>query len=114
MAWTARSSVARCLSKNGCDTDCPCGSTRIETLARSDPRGCADAEASAGARLVEIYHHLVRHRIALARKHEAARPLVILEREIDVHVDLAFEQPAAARRADAALAGVRQVEAAAQ
>src|SRR6185503_1826646 len=59
--------------------------------------------ASAGARLVEIHDDLVGHRIALACEDEPACHLVVLEREIDVHVDFAFDQAAATRRAYAAL-----------
>src|SRR6185437_2215865 len=63
------------------------------------------------ARAVEIERDLVGDGIALAREHEPARDLVILEREIDVHVDLAVDEQAAARRADAALARIRQLDA---
>ena len=44
--------------------------------------------------------------IALAAEHESARDFVILEREIDVHVDLSLDQLGAAGRAHAALARI--------
>ena len=42
-------------------------------------------------RLVEIDHDFVGHGIALATQDEPARDLVVLEGEIDVHVDLALD-----------------------
>src|SRR5664279_4530782 len=65
----------------------------------------------ASTRLVVVDGDLVGDRIALAGEHEAARHFVVLEREIDVHVDLTRDEPGAAGRADAALARIRQLEA---
>src|SRR5690242_21738888 len=79
------------------------------TLARG-VREWSPLSGSSGAGLVEVDGNLVGHRVALARQNEPARDFVILEREVHVHVDFAFEQLAAARRAHAALARVRQLE----
>src|SRR5436309_2096392 len=67
-----------------------------------------------GACLIEIDGYAVGHRIALAREDEAARHFVVLQREIDVHVHLALDELAAARRAYAALARKGQLDAVAQ
>ena len=69
------------------------------------------ARARLHAGLIVIDGDLVGHRIALAGEDEAARDLVVLEREIDVHVDLARDELRAARRAHAALARIRQLDA---
>src|SRR5574337_1344240 len=67
--------------------------------------------ALSGAGLIEIDGHGVGDRVALTGEPEAARDLVILEREIHVHVDVPCDEAAAAGRADATLARVRQLDA---
>ena len=71
----------------------------------------ADYAGQAHARLVEVDDDLVGDRIALAAQDESARDLVVLEREIDVHVDFAFDELGAAGRAHAALARIGQLDA---
>src|SRR5690606_23325323 len=61
--------------------------------------------------LVEIDDQAVADREALAAQHEAARHLVVFQREIGVHVHFALHHLAAAGRTDPALAGVRQFQA---
>src|SRR5260221_3477108 len=70
-----------------------------------------DGQAQSLRSLVEIDDYLVGDRIALAAKDEPARDLVIFECEVDVHVDFALEQLGTARRAHAALARIRQLDA---
>src|SRR5206468_5625751 len=86
---------------------------RSQFSTRRGRRG-APRDTSAGAGLVEVHDDLVGGRIALAREDESAGDFVILEREVDVHVDLAFDEPAAAGGAYAALARIRQLDAVAQ
>src|SRR6476659_8486321 len=66
--------------------------------------------SSTGPRLIEIDGHAIGHRITLAGENEPARDLVVLQREIDVHVDFALDEPAAASRAYAALARKRKLD----
>src|SRR4029077_19468706 len=63
---------------------------------------------------VEIHGYLVGDRIALAREDESARDFVVLEREVDVHVDLARDELATACRTYAALAREWELDAVAQ
>src|SRR5665213_3587348 len=112
MAVSARSSVARCLSNNGCAT-VGVSLLRVKTLSRrcAACRGARKRSSDARAGLVEVDDDAVARRIALAREPEAARDFVVLEREVDVHVDLALDEAAAAGRAHAALARIRQIDA---
>src|SRR5262245_54982315 len=58
---------------------------------------------------VEVEDHPLGDREGLAAQHEAARDLVVLERVVGIHLDLALDHLAAAGRTDAALARVAHV-----
>src|SRR5262245_6994166 len=60
---------------------------------------------------VEVEDHPIGDRERLAAQHEAARDLVVFERVVGVHLDLALDHFAAAGRANAALARVAHVDA---
>src|SRR5439155_3585966 len=116
IAVNARSSVARCFSNKGCDTETSCVPPP-STLARCAVEAIAREGRTAsltGSRLVVVDDNFVGPRIALARQDEPACNFVVLEREVDVHVDFTFDEPAAAGRADAAAARIRQLDAVAK
>src|SRR5215472_2346472 len=60
--------------------------------------------------VIVVDNDLVGDRVALAAQDEAARDLVVFEREVDVHVDFAFDKLGTAGRAHAALARVGQFD----
>src|SRR5664279_5082861 len=62
---------------------------RGPTRSRAGRQCPADARLLARTGLVVVDGHAVGDRITLARQDEPARHLVILQRKIDVHVDLA-------------------------
>src|SRR5665213_2433318 len=79
MAVSARSSVARCLSNNGCAT-VGVSLLRVKTLSCrcAACRGTRARSRDARAGLVEVDDDAVARRIALARETEAARHFVVL------------------------------------
>ncbi len=71
---------------------------------RGAVRGC---RAAASGVVVERHHG--RGRVRLAGEHVAGAHLVVLQREVALHVDLAVEELRPAGAADAAFAGERRV-----
>ena len=60
--------------------------------------------------LIEIHGHVIAKRMTLARQNKTTLDLVLCERIMDVHVDLALDQLGTASTAYAAFAGMAKVD----
>ena len=86
-----------------------------ESRLRYPPSGrwasTTDSWSCSGPLLVEVDDDAVRHRVSLTGEHVAACDLIILQREVLVHLHLAIHDAGTASAAHPVLAGVRSVAA---
>src|SRR5207344_1225678 len=107
MNWRWASYVAARVRAMAVRTTARAPRTRARAVPRLFPLFRRERRSRSSLDVAE--HYPFGDRVRLAAQHEAARDLVVVEREVLVHPDLAFDHLGAAGAADAGLARERQV-----